>query len=168
MYNKANIMSGIKSNKPTHKSGYRQGYYKLENPDKYIGDSTKIIYRSSWEYRFCRYCDTNDEVLKWSSEPLGIKYVSPIDGREHTYYVDFYMRIQREDYHEDFIAEVKPAASLVQPVLEGNATTKKLKNYNYALSTWLTNRAKFAAAKQYAEGRGYKFIVVTEDFLFRK
>jgi hypothetical protein len=162
-------MSGIKSNKPTHKSGYRQGYYKLENPEKYIGDSTKIIYRSSWEYRFCRYCDTNEEVLKWSSEPLGIKYMSPIDGKDHTYYVDFYMRVQRDDHYEDFIAEVKPAASLVQPVLEGkNMTTKKLKNYNYALTTWLVNRAKFAAAKHYAEGRGYKFIVVTEDFLFRK
>lgn len=161
-------MSGIKSNKPSHRSGYRQGYYKVENQDKYIGDLTKIIYRSSWEYRFCRYCDVNDEVLKWSSEPVGIKYISPIDGREHTYYVDFYMRVQRDDLYEDYIAEVKPSASLSQPILEGNMTTKKLKNYNYALSTWLVNRSKFAAAKNYAEGRGYKFIIVTEDFLFKK
>ncbi|MFM2010951.1 MAG: hypothetical protein RLZZ479_1342, partial [Bacteroidota bacterium] len=39
----------IKNNKPSKKSTYRQGYYVLNNPDKYIGDPTKIIYRSSWE-----------------------------------------------------------------------------------------------------------------------
>jgi hypothetical protein len=169
MYNKAIIMSGIKSNKPSHKSGYRQGYYKLSYPEKYIGDPTKIIYRSSWEYRFCRYCDTNEKVEKWSSEPLGIKYVSPIDGKEHTYYIDFYMRVIEDSKPIDYLAEVKPSASLVKPVLEGKKmTTNKIKNYNYALQTWLVNRAKFAAAKHFAEGRGYKFIVVTEEFLFNK
>lgn len=161
-------MSDIKSNKPTHKSGYRQGYYTLTNPDKYIGDPRKIIYRSSWEYRFCRYCDTSLSVSKWSSEPIGVKYISPIDHKEHTYYVDFYMRIMEGDTPIDCFVEVKPKASLEMPILEGkNVTTKKLKNYNYALKTYIINRAKFAAAKAYAEGRGYKFIVVTEDFLFK-
>lgn len=159
-------MSDIKNNKPTHKSGYRQGYYKLTNEDKYIGDPNKIIYRSSWEYKFCRYCDISLNVSKWSSEPVGIKYYSPIDHKEHTYYVDFYMRIMEGDTPIDCFVEVKPKASLVQPVLEGkNLTTKKLKSYNYALKTFITNRAKFAAAKAFAEGRGYKFIVVTEDWL---
>jgi hypothetical protein len=159
----------IKANKPTAKSGYRQGYYKLQNPEKYIGDPTKIIYRSSWENRFCKYCDLTAEVKKWSSEPVGIKYISPIDNREHTYYVDFYMRVEKEDGPVDYLAEVKPRASLVQPVLEGiKITTKKLHNYNYELKTWLINRSKFAAAQHYANARGYKFIVVTEDFLFNK
>jgi hypothetical protein len=162
-------MAGIKSNKPTHKSKYRQGYYKLSDPEKYIGDPTKIIYRSSWEYRFCVYCDTNEKVEKWSSEPLGIKYMSPIDGKEHTYYIDFYMRVVEEESVNDYLVEVKPSASLIKPILEGKKiTTNKIKNYNHALQTWIVNRAKFAAAKHFAEGRGYKFIIVTEEFLFNK
>jgi len=166
-------VSDIKSNKPSFKSGYRQGYYKLTNPEKYIGDPSKIIYRSSWEYRFCVYCDTSDTVVRWSSEPVGIKYVSPLDNpaenKTHTYYVDFYLRVKEGDKEVDYLAEVKPEASLAKPLLEGKKiTTKKIKNYNYALKTWLVNRAKFAAAKMFAEERGYKFVIVTEDFLFRK
>jgi hypothetical protein len=159
-------MSSIKSNKPSGKSKYRQGYYKLINPEKYIGDPSKIIYRSSWEYKFCKYCDLSEKIEKWSSEPVGIKYVSPIDGKEHTYFVDFYMRVTEKDRSMDYLAEVKPSASLAKPVLEGKKmTTNKIKNYNYALQTWIINRAKFASAKHFAEGRGYKFIVVTEEIL---
>lgn len=169
MNHKVIIMSGIKSNKPSAKSKFRQGYYSLSYPEKYIGDPSKIIYRSSWEYRFCRYCDTNENVIRWSSEPLGIKYMNPIDGKEHTYYIDFYMRVKEGDAEVDYLAEVKPSASLIKPILEGKKmTTKKLQNYNYALQTWLINRSKFASAKHFAENRGYKFIVVTEDFLFGK
>ena len=162
-------MSDIKSNKPSHKSGFIQGYYKLDNPDKYIGDPTKIIYRSSWEYRFCKYCDNTADVLKWSSEPVGIPYLHPLDNKLHTYYVDYYMRLKKASNYEDIFAEVKPKASLIKPVLEGQKiTTKKLKNHNYALKTWLINRAKFSAAKLYAEQKGSRFILVTEDFLFGK
>jgi hypothetical protein len=90
-------MSEIKSVKPTARSGFRQGYYTLSNPDKYVGDPTKIIYRSSWEYRFCRYCDLTESVIKWSSEPYPIKYISPFDNKEHNYYIDFYMCLQKGD-----------------------------------------------------------------------
>ena len=160
-------MSDIKANKPSSKSKFRQGYYKLENLDKYVGDPAKIIYRSSWEHRFCRYCDLDARVIKWASEPIGIKYMSPIDGKEHKYYVDFYMRTKIGDRISDILVEVKPAASLIRPVLEGKKiTTKKLQAYNYNLKTWIINKSKFEAAKMYAEGRGYKFMVVTEDFLF--
>jgi hypothetical protein len=160
-------MSGIKSNKPTHKSGFRQGYYKLTNPEKYVGDPTKIIYRSSWEFRFCKYCDESSGVIRWSSEPYPIKYISPVDGKEHQYYVDFYMRVKKGDFEYDYLAEVKPEGSLQKPVFEGIQTMQKLKNFNYAAKTWLINRAKFAAAKNHAESIGYKFVVVTEEFLFR-
>jgi hypothetical protein len=166
---KAIIMSGIKSNKPTNKSKFRQGYYKLENPAKYVGDPSKIIYRSSWEYRFCRYCDLTESVENWSSEPIGIKYIHPIDGKEHTYYVDFYMKVIEDNKSVQYLAEVKPKASLEQPVLEGKKiSTKKLQSYNYELRTWLINRSKFAAAKIFANNRDMKFVVVTEDFLYGK
>jgi hypothetical protein len=159
----------IKNNKPSKKSTYRQGYYVLNNPDKYIGDPTKIIYRSSWEYRFCKYCDDSENIIKWSSEPLGIKYISPIDNKEHTYYIDFYAKVKKGDKEEDYLVEVKPEASLAKPVMEsGSQTIKRLKNYNYSLQTWITNRAKFQYAKKYAESVGYKFVIVTEKFLFEQ
>jgi hypothetical protein len=160
-------MSGIKSTKPTAKSGFRQGYYILINPDKYIGDPTKIIYRSSWEFRFCKYCDENQNVTKWSSEPFPIKYVSPIDNKEHNYYIDFYMRFLKDKEEHDYLVEIKPEASLKKPIFEGIQTMKKLQSFNYAAKTWLINAAKFSAAKVYAESIGYKFTVITEEFLFK-
>ena len=53
----------IKKVKPTSKSGFKQGYYNPINPQKYIGEHP-IIYRSSWERKFCHWCDHNEEVIK--------------------------------------------------------------------------------------------------------
>ena len=160
-------MSNIKSTKPSKNSSFRQGYYALNNPEKYIGDPTKIIYRSSWEYRFCRYCDDSVNVLKWSSEPYPIKYVSPIDQKQHDYYIDFYMKLKKNDIESDYLVEVKPEGSLQKPRFEGIQTMQKLKNFNYAAKMFLVNTAKFLAAKKHAESVGYKFVIVTEEFLFK-
>ena len=86
----------IKNLKPRGNSGFVQGYYEPQNPDKYIGP-TPIIYRSSWERKFCIMCDTKDNVLKWSSEPVEIKYISRQDNKQHKYYPDFYMKTKNEE-----------------------------------------------------------------------
>lgn len=161
-------MSRIKDNlKPRRQGSYRQGYYKLRNPEKYVGDPSKIIYRSSWEYRFCKFCDDNLAVIRWSSEPFPIKYISPLDGKEHNYYIDFYMRAIRDGIERDYLVEVKPESSLQKPVFEGKQTLKRLAQFNKAAETWLINSAKFAAAREYAATINYHFVVVTEEFLFR-
>ena len=49
-----------------------KGRYTPENPKKYIGDPSKIVYRSSWERRFMIYCDRNPLILSWASEELAI------------------------------------------------------------------------------------------------
>ena len=54
-------MVDIKKVKPNGE--YRSGKYEPRNPEKYIGDIHNIIYRSSWEHRFCTYCDTNELIL---------------------------------------------------------------------------------------------------------
>jgi hypothetical protein len=169
-------MSRIKDTlKPKRQGTYRQGYYKVRNLSKYVGDPTKIIYRSSWEYRFCKFCDDNEAVLRWSSEPLGIKYICPIEElkapgtrKERTYYVDFYMRSIRDGIERDYLVEIKPESSLHKPVFEGKATHKRLLQFNKAAETWITNAAKFEAARSYAKNIGYHFIVVTEEFLFKE
>jgi len=155
----------IKDLKPGSDKFY-QGYYKLKNPEKYIGDPNKIIYRSSWEFNFCKYCDTNKNIIKWSSEPIPIPYISPIDNKEHQYYVDFYLKVlNRNNEIEEFFAEIKPSSQLKKPILLGH-TRKNIKKFNEEAKTWLINNAKFKAANSYAKNKNAKFVLITEKFLF--
>lgn len=158
----------IKNIKPT-RHVFISGNYKVKNPSKYIGDITKIIYRSSWERKFCVFCDSSQKVIKWSSEPFGIKYVSPIDKKIHEYFIDFYVKIEQVNgVIEEYLVEVKPKAQLLKPELPKKNTLKMINVYNEQVKRYLVNAAKFAAAKSYAAKIGYKFLVVTEDFLFNQ
>lgn len=158
--------TNIKNIKPA-KNVFVSGKYKPKNTIKYVGDITQIIYRSSWERKFCVYCDASAKVLKWASEPFEIKYASPIDKRIHEYFVDFYIKIEQPNgMIEEYIIEVKPKIQLRKPEPPKKNTLKMVKIYNAQVKTYLINVAKFAAAKAFAAKRGYKFLVVTEDFLF--
>ena len=53
--------------------------FKPKKPKKYKGDITNIICRSSWERRFCNYCDLNENIVEWGSEEFWIPYLSPVD-----------------------------------------------------------------------------------------
>ena len=158
----------IKKLKPS--GPWKSGKYYPVNPGKYIGDTYNIIYRSSWEYKFCQYCDINPNITKWSSEPTCIPYWSPVDKKEHKYYVDYYIQVKKGDNYENWLIEIKPEdqySLASKPILEGNVTEKKLRNYNHRLKTWIINRAKFEAATRYAESRGYKFGAINEKFILR-
>jgi hypothetical protein len=157
----------IKKVKPN--GNFKSGLFKPVNPDKYVGDPHKIIYRSSWEQRFCNYCDRNENVVKWSSEPLSIDYWNPLDQKMHKYYVDFYIKTLNSDgSNQEWIIEVKPESQTQRPLYEGNMTAKKLESYNYNMKVWITNQAKFKAAKEWAKKRGFRFGVVDEKFLFNR
>jgi hypothetical protein len=157
----------IKNLKP--KAGpYNNGYYNIKNVSKYIGDPTQIIYRSSWERKFCVFCDSSQSVIKWSSEPFPIKYYSPVDKRIHEYNIDFFMRTQHTNGTiEDYLVEIKPKKKLSKPEPPTKQTLKKLVEYNDSIKEYIINCAKFAAAKCFAAKMGYKFIVLTEDFLYQ-
>lgn len=168
---KQSIVSGdkLRNNlKPNKNSKYSQGYYKCLNPHKYIGDFERIHYRSSLEHRFCYYCDTNTDVICWSSEPIGIKYFSPVDNKEHYYYIDFYIKVVKEETESEFFVEVKPESKTKQPVPPKKATTKSINNYNNALKEYIINMTKFDAATKYANDFGRGFILVTENFFNAK
>lgn len=164
-------MKNIKNLRPNQNSMYDQGLYMPRNTQKYIGDIHNIIYRSSWEKKFCQYCDINPNIIKWSSEPLAIKYWNPIDKKEHNYNIDYYIQIQKGDNVENWLIEIKPEDQYAlhkrpkEPI--GNITEKKIRNYNEKLKTWITNRAKFEAATRFAESRGYKFGAINESFILR-
>jgi hypothetical protein len=159
-------VTDIKKVKPNGE--YKSGLYAPVNPDKYIGDLHNIIYRSSWEYRFCTYCDLNESIVKWSSEPMAIDYYNPLDKKEHKYNVDFYIKVIKEDEsYQEWILEIKPEKQTKKPLYEGNMTLSKLKSYNRNMQIWITNQAKFKAAKEWAEKRNFRFGVIDENFLFK-
>jgi hypothetical protein len=114
----------------------------------------------------------NPNILKWSSEPLSIPYWSPIDKKEHKYFVDYYIQVKKADQTiENWFIEIKPENQYditkrpQEPL--GNLTEKKIRNYNEKLKTWIINRAKFEAATRFAAARGYKFGAINESFIMR-
>lgn len=158
----------IKNLVPRKDAKTRQGYYHLVNPAKYLGDPNKIIFRSGWEKRFATYCDMNERVLAWSSEPLQIPYLHPVDMVTKPYNVDFYVKVKTgENQYKEFIVEVKPARQLKPPTPpSGRVTQKRMSDYNSQMVTYLMNLAKFHAAKEFAKTRNWEFVIVTEQFIF--
>jgi deoxyxylulose-5-phosphate synthase len=141
----------------------------FKHPEKYIGkQKDNIVFRSSWELSFMKYCDRNPNILKWSSEEIVIKYLYSVDKRWHRYFPDFYIQyISKKDGKErDAIVEIKPYAQTKKPILE-NFKTRKSKDY--AAAEYIKNMDKWRAAKLYAKERKMKFIILTEnDIEFRK
>jgi hypothetical protein len=158
-------MNNIKDLKPNPKSAFKQGYFIPASPEKYIGDLKKIIYRSSWEKKFMILCDTSPLVKSWSSEPVSINYYSPIDNRIHKYYVDFFCSIESPGGEvKKYLIEIKPKN---QAVFEAKnpKTFKSKERYAQHLKTVVINKAKWAAAQEYAKNLGYEFKVWTEENL---
>jgi hypothetical protein len=175
-------MSGTKSeggNSHTH-----QGYYKAQNPEKYLGNTDLIIYRSSWERSFCRWCDCSPSVIRWTSEPIGIPYYDRVSKLEEckkyglnpndpknwvikNYHADFLLEIKKdENTTEKWFVEIKPSNQLKKPVPPNqNASLKEHKRFNIAAKDFLINEAKWAAMNAYAEKNNCKFYVFTQDTL---
>jgi hypothetical protein len=153
-------MHSIKNNKPSKKSGFIQGYFPITECKKYIGNGP-IIYRSSWEKKFCLYCERNPAIISWSSESFVIRYFSPFDNKYHSYYPDYLITLSSG---ETFIIEVKPKAQLRKPNEPKKKTPKSIKSYKWAFETWTINMCKKAAAEDYAKARGWQYLLVTEDF----
>ena len=120
-----------------------------------------IIYRSMWERHCMVYFDRNDNVLEWASEEIIIPYVSPFDGKIHRYYPDFFLKIKKGQMTEMWIVEVKPLKQTQPPKIP----KRKTKSYLYEIREWGRNSAKWEAAKDYCEKRGWVFDVWTEKTL---
>tara|TARA_B100000287_G_scaffold179138_3_gene169129 strand:+ start:1403 stop:1852 length:450 start_codon:yes stop_codon:yes gene_type:complete len=144
------------------KKSYYSGRFRPSNPGKYKGDPTNIIYRSSWEKKVMIWCDVNSNVLKWSSEEIIIPYRSPIDGKVHRYFPDFYVKGRLKGSGvKEYIIEVKPAAQCKRP----KPTTKVTKRYINEVKTYSVNQAKWKAARSYGKDRKQEFVVLTEKDL---
>jgi len=141
-----------------------KGKYKPQNPQKYIGDPTKIIYRSLWERKFMVFCDTQDNIIEWGSEEVVVPYISPVDGKRHRYFVDFLIKVKRKNgLKETLLIEIKPKKQCRAPLKKKKIT----KSYICDVKNWSVNSAKWKAAEEYADNQGWKFKVLTEDTLLR-
>ena len=141
-----------------------KGIFRPLNPSKYMGDPTKIVYRSMWERKFMKYCDSSCNVLRWASEEVVIPYISPVDKKPHRYFVDFLVEVQTPEGVKTWLIEIKPKKQCREPEKRSRIT----RSYVTEVKTWLTNKAKWEAAKQMSESRGWDFKILTEDDLFRK
>ena len=143
-----------------------KGKFKPKNRAKYKGDHTAITYRSLWELRFMRYLDTTPSVLKWSSEEIVIPYRSPIDGRRHRYFPDFWVKVKTsEGLVKESLIEVKPKAQCSPPKGTPPKDRRKRGRFIREVKTWGINEAKWKAAKAYCDDRKWGWKILTEDDL---
>ena len=139
-----------------------KGRYKVNNPLKYTGDHTNVIYRSFWEFKFMKYCDLSPTVLEWGSEEVVIPYLSPVDGKVHRYFVDFYMKVQEQSGKiSRYLIEIKPF-KFTQPPTQPK---RKTQQYINEVFQYGVNQAKWKYATAFCQERGWKFEIITEKEL---
>ena len=139
-----------------------RGKYRPKSPNKYNGDPTNIVYRSSWELRLMNWLDSNNNVIKWSSEEVVVPYKHPITGRWHRYFPDF-MAVMKDknSTNKTYMIEVKPKKQVDPP----EKKTKITKRYIQEVQTYAINSYKWKYAKEYCKDRNWIFIVITEKEL---
>jgi len=139
-----------------------KGKYIPTNPHKYIGNQRNVIYRSLWERRFMVYCDTTDKVIKWASEEVTVKYISPLDRKWHKYYPDFYVELSNQKgITKEYLIEIKPKKQLKKP----KQPSRKSKSFLWESREYVKNMSKWEAAKRFCDHKGWEFKVLTEDHL---
>lgn len=138
---------------------WRQGFYEVRNPDKYVGDLKKVIFRSSWELSMNQFLDNNPNILRWSSEEFYIPYIKPTDGKVHRYFPDYWIEYKNRDGNIlQEVIEVKPS-NQVYP-------NRKKRQTNYDRITYEINMSKWRAATEFCKKRGVKFQIITEKQIF--
>lgn len=152
----------IEDGKMPRDSKYHQGFFHPKNPKKYKGNPQNIVYRSSWELRFMKWCDLNESILEYGSEEFWIPYVSPVDNRVHRYFPDFIIKVKEQTGEiKTYVIEVKPAKQTVPPKQKSRIT----KAYLYEAKTYAVNQAKWKAASEWCKDRLIEFKVITESEL---
>lgn len=127
-----------------------------KNINKYIGDASKIVCRSLWERNVCKFCDETPSIIKWSFEEIIVPYINPLDKKFHNYYPDFLIQFKIDEQIKTWMVEVKPKK---QTYLKENASKKEK-------IAWITNSAKWEAAKKYCEKNNMEFKIITEKEIF--
>lgn len=143
-------------------ANYVQGFYKPQNPQKYIGDLNQIIFRSSWELRAFKWADGSSNIIEWSSEPFPIKYFDSSTNKMRRYFPDLFIRVMDKSGElKTYIIEIKPEKQ-TKPPKKGR---KKTSTYLNEVATYEKNLSKWNQAKQFCESNNIIFKILTEKEL---
>lgn len=136
---------------------FASGPYTVKNGAKYVGKGFPR-YRSSWELAFMNFCDTNDNIQQWASEPVRIPYRNPLTGKMTTYVPDFIVTYRGPNNTlRGELIEIKPRSqSLIEERQSQRDRAQVAINY-----------AKWDAATKWAKNNGLTFRVINEDQIFR-
>ena len=138
---------------------FAQGKFVMTAPEKYVGNKMPT-YRSSWEFSFMRFCDTNKSIQKWASEAVQIPYKDPLTGRQTVYVPDFFIQyVDKNSRVNTELIEIKPAS---QSIFERVGKNK------YNQLQYVKNQAKWQAATMWCKKQGIKFRVLNENDLFHQ
>lgn len=136
---------------------FAQGVYTVKNAGKYVGRG-EPRYRSSWENIFMNFCDTNENVMQWASEPVRISYRHPLTGKMTTYVPDFIVTYRGpNNTTRAELIEIKPKS---QSIIEDRQSQRDR-------AVVAINYAKWAAAQAWCKQNGLTFRVITESDIFR-
>ena len=159
-YNKYKQMieERIKKHQVPHNKKFKQGFYIPKRPLKCMNimetqEPQPIIWRSSWEQKFCQFCDETQSITRWGSEILSILYKDPIRNKMAYYFPDFYVEyIDNNKALKKVLIEVKPLKE---------ATLSEAKN-GYDRLMVSKNAMKWKAAIEFCKKRGIDFKVMHE------
>lgn len=141
---------------------FYQGYYKPINPQKYVGDSSNIIYRSGLELKFFMWADKTETVMEWGSEEIKIPYYDSVQKKMRTYFIDAYVKILEGTTISKYLIEVKPYKQTKEPT---KSKGKKKSSLLYETIQYQNNCDKWHSAETFAKKNGMKFIIITEKEL---
>ena len=142
---------------------YKQGFYEVQNKDKYLGKKDPR-YLSSYELEVFKFCDRSPSVTSWGAEVVIVPYYSTVKQRKARYIVDVYVEyIDKENVKHKLLVEIKPTKDLKKPEMTHR---KKKETFIQESLTWQTNKEKWTSAYKYAEERGWKFCIWTEREIF--
>lgn len=146
-----------------------KGKFIPKNPGKYRGNLDTITFRSLWERTCMMRFDSDPNVIEWSSEEVVIPYRNPVKsiGRDRPfisrYFVDFWIMYKdKAGIIQEALIEIKPFAQTQEPSFD-KAHPRRSKK---AIVTYAINKAKWTAATNLCEQRGWRFHIWTEKTLF--
>jgi len=136
---------------------FSRGKFVVTNPQKYVGKG-EPTWRSSWEWAFMNFCDNNDNIIQWASEPVRIPYRHPLTGKMTTYVPDFIVTYRGpNNTTRAELIEIKPKS---QSVIEEKQSQRDRAQV-------AINYAKWDQATKWARANGLTFRVITESDIFR-
>ena len=143
-----------------------KGRFRPKNPEKYKGDPTRVIYRSTWELSLMRKFDSHPDIVEWQSEEIAIPYMNPVKGKTSRYFPDFVIKKRiGENKYQMIMIEVKPKKQTAppDPSKKYNTPTGRVsRRFLNEAAKYAVNEAKWKAAMRYCKERNWTFTIMTE------